>query len=119
MIIGVPKEIKNNENRVALTPAGAKELIKRGHTVHIQSTAGLGSGFEDSEFQKAGAHIVATIEETYEIAEMIIKVKEPIASEYELIKKTWTTKVKLPKSCQSSQRQSNTAQHNQTYNIDK
>ncbi len=86
MIIGVPKEIKNNENRVALTPAGAKELIKRGHTVYVQHTAGEGSGFPDSEYETAGAKILPTIEATYEIAEMIMKVKEPIESEYKLIK---------------------------------
>ena len=87
MIIGVPKEIKNNENRVALTPAGAKELIKRGHTVYAQSTAGNGSGFQDQEYIDAGVKMLPTIEDVYNIAEMIIKVKEPIASEYDLIKK--------------------------------
>jgi alanine dehydrogenase len=87
MIIGVPKEIKNNENRVALTPAGASELIKHGHTLYVQKTAGDGSGFSDSEYQAAGATILNTIEEVYAIAEMIIKVKEPIESEYSLIKK--------------------------------
>ena len=87
MIIGVPKEIKNNENRVALTPAGASELIKHGHTLYVQKTAGEGSGFSDSEYQAAGASILNTIEEVYAIAEMIIKVKEPIESEYSLIKK--------------------------------
>lgn len=87
MIIGVPKEIKNNENRVALTPAGASELIKNGHTLYVQKTAGEGSGFTDAEYQAAGATILNTIEEVYAIAEMIIKVKEPIESEYSLIKK--------------------------------
>ncbi|UII30214.1 alanine dehydrogenase [Fulvivirga ulvae] len=86
MIIGVPKEIKNNENRVALTPAGVQELIKRGHTVYVQSTAGEGSGFPDSEYVSAGAKMLPTIEETYGIAEMIMKVKEPIEPEYKLIK---------------------------------
>ncbi|OYX21972.1 MAG: alanine dehydrogenase [Algoriphagus sp. 32-45-6] len=86
MIIGVPKEIKNNENRVALTPAGAKELVKRGHSVYVQHTAGIGSGFADEEYEAAGAKILPTIEATYEIAEMIMKVKEPIESEYKLIK---------------------------------
>ncbi|RIW15897.1 alanine dehydrogenase [Algoriphagus lacus] len=86
MIIGVPKEIKNNENRVALTPAGAKELIKRGHSVYVQHTAGEGSGFSDVEYTAAGATILPTIEATYEIAEMIMKVKEPIEPEYKLIK---------------------------------
>lgn len=87
MIIGVPKEIKNNENRVALTPAGVAEFKKHGHTVYVQSTAGEGSGFNDDEYIKAGATLLPSIEEIYGIAEMIIKVKEPIASEYNLIKK--------------------------------
>lgn len=87
MIIGVPKEIKNNENRVAVTPAGAKELTKAGHDVFIQSTAGLGSGFSDAQYQDAGAQLLSTIEEVYDRAQMIIKVKEPIEQEYKLIKK--------------------------------
>ncbi|MFT4533988.1 MAG: alanine dehydrogenase [Saprospiraceae bacterium] len=87
MIIGVPIEIKNNENRVALTPAGAKELVKRGHTVYIQASAGNGSGFTDQEYKDADANILPNIEDVYAIAEMIMKVKEPIASEYGLIKK--------------------------------
>jgi alanine dehydrogenase len=87
MIIGVPKEIKNNENRVALTPAGALELTKRGHTVFVQSTAGLGSGFPDIEYKASGAKILKTIEDVYSKAEMIIKVKEPIRKEYNLIRK--------------------------------
>ncbi|UZD23317.1 alanine dehydrogenase [Algoriphagus halophytocola] len=86
MIIGVPKEIKNNENRVALTPAGAKELVKRGHSVYVQHTAGEGSGFQDEEYEAAGASILPTIEATYAAAEMIMKVKEPIEPEYKLIK---------------------------------
>lgn len=87
MIIGVPKEIKNNENRVAVTPAGVKELVAHGHTVYVQHTAGEGSGFQDEEYIAAGAKILPTIEETYAIAEMIIKVKEPIEPEYKLVKK--------------------------------
>jgi alanine dehydrogenase len=86
MIIGVPKEIKSNENRVALTPAGALELTKRGHKVYVQSTAGEGSGFSDEDYVEAGAAMLPSIEAVYGIAEMIMKVKEPIASEYELIK---------------------------------
>jgi len=86
MIIGVPKEIKNNENRVALTPAGVKELIKRGHQVYVQQSAGLGSGFSDQDYSAAGASLLPSIEATYQIAEMIMKVKEPIESEYNLIK---------------------------------
>ncbi len=87
MIIGVPKEIKNNENRVALTPAGALELTKRGHTVYVQSTAGIGSGFSDKDYKEAGAKITKTIENTYNKAQMIMKVKEPIKPEYKLIQK--------------------------------
>lgn len=86
MIIGVPKEIKNNENRVALTPAGVSEFKKNGHAVYVQTQAGAGSGFSDEEYVKAGAAILPNIEETYAIADMICKVKEPIASEYSLIK---------------------------------
>ena len=87
MIIGVPKEIKNNENRVGVTPAGVSEFIKHGHTVYVQSTAGIGSGFSDDAYLSAGANMLPTIEETYAIAEMIVKVKEPIEPEYKLIKK--------------------------------
>ncbi|MFB0948105.1 MAG: alanine dehydrogenase, partial [Spirosomataceae bacterium] len=86
MIIGVPIEVKNNENRVGLTPAGATELVKLGHEVYIQNNAGSGSGFENFEYVEAGAKILLTIEEIYAIAEMIIKVKEPIELEYNLIK---------------------------------
>src|SRR5688572_15049055 len=87
MIIGVPKEIKNNENRVALTPAGTKELVKRGHTVFVQQTAGIGSGFGDDAYEKAGAKMIAAASEIYASAEMIMKVKEPIEQEYKLIRK--------------------------------
>lgn len=87
MIIGVPKEIKNNENRVALTPAGVAEFKKHGHLVYVQKSAGENSGFSDEAYTNAGAELLPTIEAVYEIAEMIIKVKEPIASEYPLIKK--------------------------------
>jgi alanine dehydrogenase len=87
MIIGVPKEIKNNENRVGVTPAGVAEFVYHGHTVYVQATAGNGSGFSDEEYINAGATMLPTIEETYAIAEMIVKVKEPIESEYKLIKK--------------------------------
>jgi alanine dehydrogenase len=87
MIIGVPKEIKNNENRVALTPAGTQELVKRGHTVHVQKTAGVGSGFFDEDYQRAGATMIDNAAEIFSKAEMIMKVKEPIEQEYKLIKK--------------------------------
>src|SRR5210317_497056 len=86
MKIGVPKEIKNNENRVGMTPAGVFELVNYGHDVFIQSTAGEGSGFFDSDYEDVGAKILNTIEEVYESSEMIVKVKEPIVQEYKLIK---------------------------------
>ena len=86
MIVGIPKEIKNNENRVSLTPSGARELVQRGHTVYVQHTAGINSGFTDEDYEKAGAHILPSIEDVYGTAEMIIKVKEPIESEYGLVR---------------------------------
>ena len=85
MIIGVPKEIKNNENRVGLTPAGVAEFKKAGHQVFVQSTAGEGSGFDDQSYISTGAEILNDIASVYAKAEMIIKVKEPIEQEYELI----------------------------------
>ena len=87
MIIGIPKEIKNNENRVSLTPSGVSVLLKSGHTVYIQENAGYGSGYTDEEYIEAGAVILPSIEDVYEKAEMIIKVKEPIEKEYGLVKK--------------------------------
>lgn len=87
MKIGIPKEIKNNENRVGATPAGVKELIAHGHEVFVQHTAGEGSGFSDAEYEQAGASILPTIEDVYAMGEMIIKVKEPIEPEYPLVRK--------------------------------
>ena len=87
MIIGIPKEIKNNENRVGMTPAGVQELVGHGHKVYVQQTAGEGSGFSDEEYVKAGATLLPTIEDVYATAEMIIKVKEPIEPEYKLVRK--------------------------------
>ncbi len=86
MKIGIPKEIKNNENRVGMTPDGVAELVKHGHEVFIQHTAGEGSGFADAAYEKVGAKILPTIEAVYDMAEMIIKVKEPIKPEYPLLK---------------------------------
>ncbi len=86
MIIGLPKEIKSHENRVALTPAGVAELVKRNHTVYIQSGAGKNSGLSDEDYTAVGASILPTIEAVYAIADMIVKVKEPIEQEYALIK---------------------------------
>ncbi|CEA05465.1 Alanine dehydrogenase [Metalysinibacillus saudimassiliensis] len=82
MKIGVPKELKNNENRVAMTPAGVVTLVSNGHEVYIETNAGLGSGFKDEDYKEAGAHIVATAKEAWSY-EMILKVKEPIESEYD------------------------------------
>ena len=86
MKIGIPKEIKNNENRVGMTPDGVAELVKHGHEVFVQHTAGDGSGFADAAYEKVGAKILPTIEAVYDVAEMIIKVKEPIKPEYPLLK---------------------------------
>lgn len=86
MIIGVPKEIKNNENRVALTPAGAHGLVEAGHQVYVEKSAGLGSGILDQAYIEAGASILETADEVFETADMIMKVKEPIPAEYHRLK---------------------------------
>lgn len=86
MKISIPKEIKDNENRVGMTPAGVSELIQHGHEVYVQHTAGEGSGFTDEMYERVGARILPTIEETYRVADMILKVKEPIAPEYSLVR---------------------------------
>lgn len=85
MKIGVPKEIKNNENRVGMTPSGVFELTKNKHIVYVQKDAGFGSGFSDLDYIDAGAIILDTIEDVYASSDMIVKVKEPIAEEYPLI----------------------------------
>ncbi len=87
MIIGVPKEIKNMEDRVGITPNGVKSLIKNNHKVLIEKTAGVGSGFTDDDYKNAGAEILNTKEEIYSDSDIIIKVKEPQPSEYKLLKK--------------------------------
>ena len=86
MIVGIPKEIKNNENRVGMTPAGVNELVRRGHVVYVQKDAGLNSGFPDSQYEKVGAKILPAIDDVYAVADMIVKVKEPIEPEYPLIR---------------------------------
>ncbi len=86
MRIGCPKEIKAQEGRVALTPAGADAFVRAGHTVYMQKGAGLGSGFADEEYTAVGAQLLETPKEVYDIADMIIKVKEPLAPEYELLR---------------------------------
>lgn len=87
MKIGVPSEIKNNENRVGVVPSGVKELVSHGHEVYVQHNAGVGSGFSDEEYVAAGAEILPGIADVYAVADMIVKVKEPIEPEYKLVKK--------------------------------
>lgn len=87
MKIGVPKEIKSNESRVALTPGGVFELVNYGHEVFVQETAGIGSGFSDEDYREAGAIMLPSIEAVYAMGEMIVKVKEPVPQEYPLIKR--------------------------------
>jgi len=85
--VGIPKEIKNNENRVGMTPSGVAELVRRGHQVFVQHTAGEGSGFADAEYETVGAKILPAIEDIYREADLIVKVKEPIEPEYPLVRK--------------------------------
>lgn len=87
MKIGVPKEMKNGENRVALTPGGVYELVSLGHEVFIQESAGAGSGFPDEDYREAGAIMLPSLEAVYAMGELIVKVKEPIPVEYPLIKR--------------------------------
>ncbi|MCE5188362.1 MAG: alanine dehydrogenase [Eubacteriales bacterium] len=86
MIIGVPKEIKNNEFRVAMTPAGVQALVAKGHQVLVERSAGVGSGIEDAEYESQGASILATAEDVFERSDVIVKVKEPLEREYALLK---------------------------------
>lgn len=86
MRIGIPKEIKQGENRVGMTPAGVSELVGHGHRVYVQHTAGEGSGFSDKDYTDVGAAVLPTIEAVYEAADMIVKVKEPIEPEYPLVR---------------------------------
>src|SRR5689334_16188536 len=85
MLIGIPKEVKNGEFRVALTPDGARELTRAGHTVRVQTHAGEGAGFPDAEYRRAGAAIVPNAAAVW-TADLVIKVKEPVASEYRLFR---------------------------------
>lgn len=87
MNIGIPREIKNHENRVSLTPAGLAKLAAHGHRVFVERQAGVGSGFSDADYEKQGAILLDTPAAVYDQAELIIKVKEPLESEYSLIKK--------------------------------
>jgi alanine dehydrogenase len=90
MKIGIPKEIKTNENRVSLVPAGAEALVAAGHTVYVEKSAGDGSGFDDAEYTRVGAKILDTSDEVWKAGDMIIKVKEPIAVEWPRMRKGQT-----------------------------
>jgi alanine dehydrogenase len=86
MIVGIPKEIKDNENRVSTTPAGVAEYVAHGHTVLVERSAGVGSGFADAEYAAAGGQLIDAHADVFARADMIVKVKEPIASEYDLLR---------------------------------
>jgi len=90
MIVGIPKEIKNNEFRVSATPAGVHALVAAGHTVYVETNAGVGSAITDADYVKAGASILNTADEVWAKADLIIKVKEPIAAEYPRMRKGQT-----------------------------
>lgn len=87
MVVGIPKEIKNRENRVAIVPAGVKALVASGHRVLVQNRAGLGSGITDEMYQRAGATLVESAQEVWGTADMIVKVKEPLEAEFSLMRK--------------------------------
>src|SRR6187401_94494 len=87
MIIGIPKEIKQQENRVSLLPSAAYQLRKRGHTVLVEKNAGVGTGYPDGDYIAAGAEIIANAPELFKRADMIVKVKEPLPAEWPLLRK--------------------------------
>ena len=87
MKVGIPSEVKNNEFRVAITPAGVHELVRGGHQVHVQEGAGLGSSIPDAEYTAAGATVLGTADEVWATAELLLKVKEPVAEEYRRLRK--------------------------------
>lgn len=90
MKVGIPSEVKNNEFRVAITPAGVHELVAHGHEVRIQRGAGVGSSIPDEEFTAAGAAVLGTADEVWETSELVLKVKEPVAEEYHRLRKDQT-----------------------------
>ncbi|RFU88077.1 alanine dehydrogenase [Streptomyces triticagri] len=90
MKVGIPREVKNNEFRVAITPAGVHELVRHGHQVFVEQNAGVGSSITDAEFQGAGAEILPTADEVWATADLVLKVKEPIAEEYHRLRKDQT-----------------------------
>ena len=86
MLIGVPSEIKEQESRVGLTPSSVKELISHGHSVIVESDAGYGAGFDNSSYEHAGAKIAGIASDVFDDSEMIVKVKEPLLSEVEMLR---------------------------------
>ncbi|MYZ39303.1 alanine dehydrogenase, partial [Streptomyces sp. SID4917] len=90
MLVGIPREVKNNEFRVAITPAGVHELVSQGHEVVIERNAGVGSSITDEEFGAAGARILAGADEVWAAADLLLKVKEPVAEEYHRLRKGQT-----------------------------
>ncbi len=86
MIVGIPREIKNNESRVAIIPSGVKALTEKGHNVIIEHNTGIGVGITDDDYVKAGAEVALSMAKVYDNAEMILKVKEPLAGEYNLLR---------------------------------
>ena len=87
MKVGIPREIKNHEYRVAISPAGVHELVGRGHEVVIETGAGVGSSFSDEDFKAAGAQILGSADQVWTDADLLLKVKEPIAEEYSRLRK--------------------------------
>lgn len=88
--VGIPREVKNNEFRVAITPAGVHELVRHGHQVVVEQNAGVGSSITDEEYVSAGAQILGTADEVWATADLLLKVKEPIAEEYHRLRKDQT-----------------------------
>ena len=99
MIIGVPKEIKNKENRVGMVVAGVRALTQAGHKVLVQNTAGPGAGISDEDYRKAGATLIASAKEIYDRSDMIVKVKEPLPEEYPLLRENQILYTYLTFSC--------------------
>src|ERR1700744_744180 len=87
MKVGIPREVKNHEYRVAITPSGVHELVRNGHEVHVEKDAGIGSSLPDALYVEAGANILPTADDVWGIGEMVLKVKEPIAEEYHRMRK--------------------------------
>src|SRR6188508_1271251 len=90
MRVGVPSEVKNHEYRVAITPSGVHELVRAGHQVYVQAGAGAGSSIDDADYRAAGAAILGTADEVWATGDLILKVKEPVSSEYQHLREGQT-----------------------------